>query len=1790
MYRLGLVVGVLTFAALSFAFARSGEVDSEPPRSTVDRVVVFAIPNLGIDDVDASTMPVLDRLASRGAIAAANVRTKGGGPDVVEAYATLSAGNRVALSDPAPPPPTTTTTPGAPDPTDPTGGVVPGPGAPAGVERVLPTVALLPAVAVGGSDDDPEVLVVPSMVDLVAGADAGTVAEAQPGSLATALRAAGRQAALVGIGGAPTADGSATAPAGVAAADRLGFIGLGSIDSTLLTSDLTRPLGLTADPRAHARAVTEALDRASLVVVDPGETLRADTAGSAPLDGGVAEELRIEALRRTDRVLGAVEAELDRDTLLVVVGVTPPGDRWALTPMVLHGAGTRHGYLHSSSTHRPDLVTLTDVAPTVLDALGVEPPGAMIGNPLTYRPGEADWGGAQALDSLLERRAPIDRPMAVGFIVVQTLVYLLAIAVLLADPVRPRWFDHALLLAVVTCASWPLATFWLRIAPSLYSHGVGTFVLCWVVAAVVALGVTRLRRHVLDPVLALCSLTAATIVADLATGAHLQYGSFFGYAPTTAPRFIGIGNAAFALLGGATVVICTVLVARARDRSRGLWAAGAVAVVVVLADGAPWMGTDVGGILTLVPVLCLLLWSLSGRQVRWYTIGLAALAAAAVIGVVVGLESLRDPGDRTHIGRFFLQTGDTATVGDTFRRKWDANTAVLRSSPVAWIVPVVAGLAFVAVASGRAWRRLLPVGSPERTGVIATLAMGFVGWLLNDSGVVVLALGSVFLGPYILLLAQADRRAGTGARPDGGPIGEPAAGSVGSPMHEDQPVEPVTIDTGADGSSAPSPTVVALVPAFDRVDSIADTVTALSGVARIERIVVIDDGSTDGTAAAAVAAGAEVVVLPENRGKGGAVAAGVEATPEADVYLLIDADLARTAGAADLLLDPVLAGRADLVIGALPAAGGRGGFGLVRDLAARGIAKACGLQVRAPLSGQRAVRAHLLRDLESADRFGLEVAMTIDAVRAGARVLEVDVPMDHRHTGRSLRGFAHRGRQGADIVHSLWPRVTTRRQRLGLLVAGTVLVCLAAPLLGSSRVPDTEPLGGGDRRVLVFGMQPLTFDDLERGVTPNLQRLIDRGAIGALSVRTVSRRPTASEGYLSLGAGARLRSGGLDDTVIPADTPVGPTTAARYITSFTGVEPVGGHVSMGGAGMLQRNDGPEADSHPGALGDALADAGLRTAVVGNSDQPPSFTSEGYPDRSAALVTMTSDLGVTNAHIEPDDVLETSPDAPYGHQADHEAVVAAATAELVRSTVVVVDPGDLARADRFTRAALPEVGEREWERSLERTDDLLGRLVGAAPDDTLVMVVGVVPRDHAYRPTPLVIAGPGVPNGRITSPSTRQSGLSAITDLAPTILDAAGVEVPADLPGNAVRYEPGPADLDGLRGLDTDTQVREATYGPVSTRYIQAFTALYLGALVLLVGGRHRGRIAPWLRWSALALTAVPVASFLVRLVPGLTAWFTAAQAIATGLLAAGIGWLASRRRRAPLSSLAWVAGLTIAVIVVDAWTGTRLHVSSWLGYSVHNAGRFYGVPNTTFAVLGGLTLVWAAIVVHQARRREEAVWLTGAVFVVVLLSAGLPMLGADVGSLVTLVPVFAVTLLALSGRRPRIRTLVVAGLAMVVVVAVAAGLDLSRPADQRSHLGQFAESVLDDGLTAFSDTFARKQAANLRLLGVSQWTRIVPVALVFLAVPLLWQRRLRELLPPASALRVGFVAVLGATVLGFASNDSGPIVIALFLAQLPPFLLLRIQAVEAPRPHLLAADGASPTPLASATGASARAR
>jgi hypothetical protein len=278
-----------------------------------------------------------------------------------------------------------------------------------------------------------------------------------------------------------------------------------------------------------------------------------------------------------------------------------------------------------------------------------------------------------------------------------------------------------------------------------------------------------------------------------------------------------------------------------------------------------------------------------------------------------------------------------------------------------------------------------------------------------------------------------------------------------------------------------------LIAARDEEVAIGKTVTALRRAFPAAEVIVADDGSHDRTADVAEEAGAVVLRLAR-RGKGQALSAGERAAPPG-ALLLCDADLSGE-------LVHLLEGEADLTIAAFTERAG-GGFGIAKR-AARGLIELlAGVATREPLSGQRALSpAARAATFPVAAGFGCEVRMTIDAARAGLRVREVDLPLRHRHTGRDLRGFVHRGRQLRDILYACGP--------LGVNFRG-----LRLPLVGWKVGVTNGPVVAA---VAALGLADDLWSGPERGFRAHLRsrrttgvlKLVGIPLVGLLATRRVS--------------------------------------------------------------------------------------------------------------------------------------------------------------------------------------------------------------------------------------------------------------------------------------------------------------------------------------------------------------------------------------------------------------------------------------------------------------------------------------------------------------------------------------------------------------------------------------------------------------------------------------------------------------------------------------------------------------
>jgi glycosyltransferase involved in cell wall biosynthesis len=211
-----------------------------------------------------------------------------------------------------------------------------------------------------------------------------------------------------------------------------------------------------------------------------------------------------------------------------------------------------------------------------------------------------------------------------------------------------------------------------------------------------------------------------------------------------------------------------------------------------------------------------------------------------------------------------------------------------------------------------------------------------------------------------------------------------------------------------------TPEIAVVVSAYNEADRLGETLAAVREAFPRARIMVADDFSSDATPQVAEQAGAELVRAPKHLGKGGTNTLAVRRlTGTPPTVVLCDGDLGSSARELPRLVEALQRDEGDLAVATFARRVG-GGFGFALGFSRWAIRRRTGgaLNPTAPISGQRALKPEVVPAvLPFADGFGMETAMTIDAHRAGFRLVEVELPLEHRATGRTIGGFLHRFRQ-----------------------------------------------------------------------------------------------------------------------------------------------------------------------------------------------------------------------------------------------------------------------------------------------------------------------------------------------------------------------------------------------------------------------------------------------------------------------------------------------------------------------------------------------------------------------------------------------------------------------------------------------------------------------------------------------------------------------------------------------------------------------------------------------------------
>ena len=761
-------------------------------------------------------------------------------------------------------------------------------------------------------------------------------------------------------------------------------------------------------------------------------------------------------------------------------------------------------------------------------------------------------------------------------------------------------------------------------------------------------------------------------------------------------------------------------------------------------------------------------------------------------------------------------------------------------------------------------------------------------------------------------------------------------------------------------------------------------------------------------------------------------------------------------------------------------------------------------------------------------------------------------------------------------------------QRVGFALLALVLVAaLVLPLAGSAfATTQDEEQAAPQGPVVVLGTGGLRWGDLSAVATPTLWGLADDAGAANMVVRSVRSFTCPADGWLVISAGRRA-----------ADVPA---PACRMLEDPTdGVVP-------GWSDYLAAASEASYDARPGLFGDVLTERGVTAAAIG-------------PGAAIALADTQGRVAGQYAPRpgEPARLTETVARAA----AEAELVVVDLGAVRDRSHSLV--PADDPRFDPEVEQTAPAWPLAEPDRTAQvaAVEQRAAAALADLPADATVLVASLADSGRTPSMQLMTLRSPDGPAGLLETRSTRQPGMVQSTDLLPTLLARLSLDAPSGLAGAPMRTEPSTVDgADRIAAL-VDENRHAMAVRPLTAPFFSGLVLLNLALYAIVTVGLNRrviDRVGRWLdghrsraglaravralhpgsalrvlRAVAVTVAAVPLGSYLANLVPwwrssspGLVV-YTVTLAIAA--LVAGLA-LARPWRRQLLAPVAVVAGLTALVLAVDVLTGARLQLAALMGVQPQVGGRFYGINNSSFALWATSTLLAASCLAEplvRRGRRVAAAVVVGVVGVVATFLNGAPGIGADFGGPPALLPAFIIlALLALGVRLTWRRVVLVLGAAAVIALSFSV-LDWLRPADERSHLGRFVETVLDGGLL---DVVLRKLGQNLSNLFGSTLTFLAVggIALVVLVLtqPLRRAARsgdhaaygwlaegssLRRLDADARMLRPALVAVAIALGIGFAVNDSGIVIPAIGISLAVPLLigvvagwLLRLRGEELP--------------------------
>lgn len=685
---------------------------------------------------------------------------------------------------------------------------------------------------------------------------------------------------------------------------------------------------------------------------------------------------------------------------------------------------------------------------------------------------------------------------------------------------------------------------------------------------------------------------------------------------------------------------------------------------------------------------------------------------------------------------------------------------------------------------------------------------------------------------------------------------------------------------------------------------------------------------------------------------------------------------------------------------------------------------------------------------------------------------------------------------------------------------------------------------GGEGHFVLVTMDRVYWRDILTEKTPAWEKFLSRCAVGVMNTSTAGPYLPES-GYLTIGSGTRLYATAEGGLALERDeiSPEGWRGEELY-GQRTGYQPGDAQILHARIGTIfQANKDLNYDFTLGLLGDAVHRLGLKTAVLGNSDN-------GMVLKRPAVLLVMDGKGRVDYGAIAGEVTVADPLRPGGRKIDYPALLEKFLEVKEKAHLIAIDLGDFSRLSDNAAFMVEEKVEAEKKRALREAGDFLFALMKKLDPERDVLVLAVpnaVERGNEKwegNLTPVAVYGRGFSPGLLVSATTRRAGVIANYDITAMALKFFGVDIPPQVMGSPVEVVASPSPLAEVEKTVKTTFFAFSLRPYLVRGYQNFFVALFLllaGAILL-----GKGKIAGGeriIRYLALTTISIPFLAFVEPVFPRLHLALTLLVLI---FLAAGLAVVYRRGGEESEKFFFFFYTFFALLIIFDISTSSYLMRRSAFSYDPISGARYYGVGNEYMGILIGAAIMALALAFDNFRlppfgRRGIA----GLVALGVTVFLASPQLGANAGGVLAAVAGLGLFVLLTAEIKFTRRSLLVVMAGLGLLAAASLLFAAYFPAAQQSHIGRAMRAVTSDGWQVAYDIIVRKLAVNVKLIRNTQWSWVYFGNLIL--VGYLLYRSGRELRFRYPFLVRGVIAAICGSVAALIFNDSGIVAAGLLL-------------------------------------------